>query len=156
MLSAVCWIENVAFAPCGRKKGHSQSCADSLIFPWQPILNGYDKAILTFLHGKTCDISSILDVSPTPNFKYLFYSVFLLWINSLAVCDLSLFLPHLWNSGLNPLHKFTADVRSVTAGYLNRVGMWMLGIIGIQFQQLLFREHCSNRKKQLGTMSAVD
>lgn len=49
-----------------KKKPHSELHADSLIFPWQLILDGYNKAVLTIVCGKTRDTSSILDVSPTP------------------------------------------------------------------------------------------
>lgn len=42
---------------CGRNKTHSEICADSLIFAWQPILNIYKDVILTIVRGKTRDTS---------------------------------------------------------------------------------------------------
>lgn len=51
----------------GENKPHSELHADSSILPWNFILDGYDKATLTVVHGKTCNISNIVYISPTPN-----------------------------------------------------------------------------------------
>lgn len=51
---------NDAFCACGRKpKTCSGLRADSLIFPQQPILDGYDKGILIIIRGQSRDTSSI-------------------------------------------------------------------------------------------------
>lgn len=39
--------------------------AGSLMFPWQPVLNGYHKATLTIVRGKTRHTLSVFDISHT-------------------------------------------------------------------------------------------
>lgn len=48
----------------------SELDANSSIFPWQFILDGYAKAILTITRGKIRNTSSIFDISPTATIRF--------------------------------------------------------------------------------------
>lgn len=54
----------------GGKKTHSELDANSSIFPWQFILDGYAKAILTITRGRIRNTSSIFDISPTTTIRF--------------------------------------------------------------------------------------